>query len=537
MNEQLLTLWSDNLAISLIVWWLLATTLLYFGRKQAHQIFQSSGRALYRSLRLWSFSLAALEKRVYERNKEVLLAQGAEACERSIEREFERVHLIVQRDLGQYPALHRQIKDAIEKVELDYQKAADAAPLPPAWKDVVETITSIPPSGDPAVAKVLQNIKDAVEESHNKTLKAYKQASAQRHKLLGDMRPYWRSMLSTLETVDNKVNAIDERAKAIDAHMAQYRDIRASKDSAASALATSALTQFFISGLVLVIAGLGGLINFQLIALPMSEMVGGTSYIGSMKTSDIAALVIILIEIAMGLFLVESLRITNLFPIIGAMDDRLRKRMVIITFAMLTILATIEASLAYMRDLLALDREALNQTLSGAAATAGAVQAQFRWIPSLGQMVMGFILPFALAFIAIPLESFIHSVRVVLGAVCFALLRALRATVRILGGVLQHLFRICTHVYDVLIVLPLGIERLVKPIFARRREEGVLQEEAAGSEVPWDDAPVQNTEPNLVPKDASETLVRAAKPASKTRSKRNRARASAEELDFAETLV
>ena len=110
---------------------------------------------------------------------------------------------------------------------------------------------------------------------------------------------------------------------------------------------------------MLVIAIFGGLINFQLIAMPMSEMVGGTSYIGPMRTSDIAALVIIMVEIAMGLFLMESLRITHLFPVIGSMDDGMRKRMVVITFAILAILATVEASLAYMRDLLALDREAL----------------------------------------------------------------------------------------------------------------------------------------------------------------------------------
>ncbi len=44
-----------------------------------------------------------------------------------------------------------------------------------------------------------------------------------------------------------------------------------------------------------------------------------------MKTSDIAALVIILIEIAMGLFLLESLRITRLFPIISSMDDQMHR--------------------------------------------------------------------------------------------------------------------------------------------------------------------------------------------------------------------
>jgi hypothetical protein len=176
-----------------------------------------------------------------------------------------------------------------------------------------------------------------------------------------------------------------------------------------------------------------------------------------MKTSDIAALVIIMVEIAMGLFLMESLRITHLFPIIGSMDDKMRKRMLIITFSILAILATVEASLAYMRDLLALDREALTQSLAGASV----VQAEFRWIPSLGQMIMGFILPFALSFVAIPLESFIHSLRTVLGVIAVTILHAIAATARVIGGTTRQISNILIGLYDLFIMLPLGIETLI----------------------------------------------------------------------------
>jgi len=477
VTNDIVNLWSNASTTSILLWLALGVTVLYLGRKQAHQIFSSSGRTVYRTLRMWGFTLGALEKRITQRNREVLLAHGAKQMEKAIERELARVHDIVQRDLSQYPALHRQIRDAIDKIEADYQNAADAAPLPPAWKDVVQTITSLPPSGDPAVNKILQNVKDAVEDSHTKTLKAYKQASAQRHKLLSEMQPYWRKLNTTMEEVDGKVSSIDERAKVIDEQMDQYREIRAGSDTAADSLASSAMTQFFISGLVLVVACLGGLINFQLIAVPMSEMVGGASYIGDMRTSDIAALVIILIEIAMGLFLVESLRITQLFPIISSMDDRMRKRMIWVTFSILSILACIEASLAYMRDLLAQDREALNQALAGSSTANLAIQAQFRWIPSIGQMVMGLMLPFALAFIAIPLESFIFSFRTVLGTLAIFVLRLLRVTVRVLGGVFNHLATICRHLFDLIIVVPLGIERLIKGALANRAEKSTAAED------------------------------------------------------------
>ena len=259
--------------------------------------------------------------------------------------------------------------------------------------------------------------------------------------------------------------------------MESYHAIRAQEDKSIHTLTSSSLTQFFISGLVLMIAIMGGLINFQLIAMPMSEMVGGTSYIGAMKTSDIAALVIILIEIAMGLFLLESLRITSLFPIIGSMDDKMRRRMMVVTFSILAILAGIEASLAYMRDLLALDRETLQQSLTGAST--GLVEAQFRWIPSIGQMVMGFILPFALAFIAIPLESFIHSIRTVMGLVVVFVLRTLKVFIRMIGGIVLHISKIIISLYDLIIMLPLGIERLIQSQLKGSNKEVIAKKAVA----------------------------------------------------------
>merc|ERR1711988_1361577 len=132
---------------------------------------------------------------------------------------------------------------------------------------------------------------------------------------------------------------------------------------------------------------------------------------------------------------------TRLFPVISSMDDRMRRRMMVISLTILCVLAGIEASLAYMRDLLALDREALTQSLTGVTAAAGGVaasHAEFRWIPSIGQMVMGFILPFALAFIAIPLESFIHSLRTVLGLLLVGAIRAVSVAARALGNLLER---------------------------------------------------------------------------------------------------
>ena len=458
MFNEILTVWSSQPGISATIWLAILVFVAYLARNPAHALIRSAGRAIYIACRLFAASLRNLETSLQRRNREVVLALGQEACERAIEREFHRVNAVVTRDLSAYPALHRQISDTIDKIEEDYQAATDAPPLPPAWLQAVDSIASIPRTGDATICNILDNIGKTLENAHQQTQKAYRKSTLGRHKLLGAMRPQWRNLGRSLTRVKDTIDGLEERSLEIDRQMKSYEAIRNGEDTIARTLSSSSLTQFFISTLVLVIAIFGGLINFQLIAMPMSEMVGGTSYIGPMRTSDIAALVIIMVEIAMGLFLMESLRITHLFPVIGSMDDTMRKRMVIITFSILAILATVEASLAYMRDLLALDREALTQSLAGTGVVA---EAEFRWIPSLGQMIMGFILPFALAFVAIPLESFIHSLRTVLVMIALTLLHAVAFSSRLIGGSARQVSAMLVSLYDLFIMLPLGIERLV----------------------------------------------------------------------------
>jgi hypothetical protein len=206
---------------------------------------------------------------------------------------------------------------------------------------------------------------------------------------------------------------------------------------------------------VLLVAIGGAAINFSLIARPMAEMVGGTSFIGVFKTADIAALVIIMVEISMGLFLMESLRITRLFPVIGALPDKMRIRMIWITFSILLLLASIEAGLAYMREVLLQDELATSALLRGAET---AVQNEFIWITTAAQMGMGFILPFALVFVAIPLETFVNSLRTVVGLIGIAVLRVMALLLRVLGNGTRHLGTLMERLYDLPLFVPLWLE-------------------------------------------------------------------------------
>jgi hypothetical protein len=205
----------------------------------------------------------------------------------------------------------------------------------------------------------------------------------------------------------------------------------------------------------------------------MAEMVGGTSFIGVFKTADIAALVIIMVEISMGLFLMESLRITRLFPVISALPDKMRRRMIWITFTILFMLASIEAGLAYMREVLLQDELSTTALLRGGEAT---IQNDFLWITTAAQMGMGFILPFALVFVAIPLETFIHSLRTVVGLAGIGLLRVLSLVLRVLGNAFRHVGTLIEKLYDLPLFVPLWLES--KRIDTARSDAPVQVQEA-----------------------------------------------------------
>jgi hypothetical protein len=424
----------------------LAVLFFYLARTPAHKAIHSLSRLIQDCFRMMADSVLHVEERLEKRNKEVMLTAGAEDAERMIDREFQRVEAVVKRDLNGFPSLHRSLTDLVTHIDEDYRESAQVPQPSPDWVQAVDSLAQLESKGDKWPSNIMAEMHKTAVNQHKRTIEEYRNSVGARHALLEKMRPHWQRVSQTLDQVGKTVTGLHERTSIIDKHMSEYEDIRKKTDKATRRLTSSAMTQFCISAIVLLIAIGGAMINFNLIALPMSEMVGGGSYIGNFKTSDIAALVIILVELAMGLYLLESLRITRLFPIIGQMDDKMRIRMIWVTFSILLVLACVESALAFMRDRIAADMQALRQTLAHAESP----ETINSWIPTIGQMVMGFILPFALTFVAIPLESFVQSSRTVIGTVTAGALRGVAFVLRLLADVAKYAGDFLINLYDLL---------------------------------------------------------------------------------------
>jgi hypothetical protein len=460
-----LLIWPERPLPSLLVLLVIAMPFLYVARDPVHGLIRRLARAVSNPLKLGSRWLSDTSVRLRARNREVLFAHGSREIKLAIEREFERVTTLVQRDLEGYPALQRKLMDEITRIEEDYKRSGEVPPPPPEWVKAIESIAKIKATGDGVVERILSDIRESIEDIYKKVIAEYRGAYQERHHILKGFLPFWRSVSQTLVQVERNITGIQDSAAKIDLNVAKLEGIFARRDQAEHFLTASASTQFFIAGLVMLIAFGGAYVNFKLIALPMSAMVGGGDYITeNLRASEVAALVIILFETLMGLFLMETLRFTNLFPL-GNITEKMRSRLMWASLSILLVLAGVEVALAVMRDLIISADVALKQTLgAGAAAGAAAAPAETGWvarIPTFGQMILGFTLPFALAFVAIPLEYFVNAGRIVLGAALVLAMRGGAFALRLGANLSRETGKLAVIFYDVLIFVPLAIERWV----------------------------------------------------------------------------
>ncbi|MCP4745768.1 MAG: hypothetical protein GY874_06445 [Desulfobacteraceae bacterium] len=468
-NSNILLLITPIPLLSIIIWIILLVLAMYLARKPFHRCMASFSRIIYNAMRMAAISVQQAGRKIEDRNREVLLAAGLEMAERNVEREFERISNAIQRDLSGYPKLQRNLSENLKELEEDYKKCDQIPHSLPDWAKVIDAIAKIKPSGDRVVVNMLDEIHGTLKKQHKAVAERHRKDVHARHGILGRMLPVWHKLHITIDSLEKGIKGLTQRSKKIDHYMESYEKIQSQVDMPERQLASSSLSQFFISSLVLAVAGVGAIINFNLVALPMSEMVGGASYIGELKTSDVAGMFIVCMEIVVGIFLMDALRITRLFTIIGSMDDRKRKIICWVLFMFLTLLAGVESALAFYRDRLASDMEVLRQSLAGI----DTINMPASRIPMIGQMIMGFILPFILTFVAIPFESFLCSSRTLLGILTVWTLRFLTLTLRMAGNISFYIGRLIVNIYDLIIFPGLWIESSVLQKLRNNNESGV----------------------------------------------------------------
>src|SRR3954465_2535604 len=450
--------WPANPAASLFALWVLSQIFLYAARVPMHRALREVGRLLGGVFRIgarWCRGLAGVASR---RDREMIVDMGRGDTEAKIGREFHRIEGAFAKELARYPDLHRKLDDVVTKIDADFQECATAAPAAPGWSDAVAAVAKMPPSGDGVVKKVLEEIHKSAISGEKKALQEFRDATAKKHKILSSMAPAWKEVQKIAADVSRAVSGALEATKRIDGFMTSYEQVRAAEAKAVRALGWNATQLFVVSLLVMAVALGGAFVNFNLIALPMSELVPSGSRIGGMPVATVAALVVVLMEIAAGVFAMEMLGVTSFFPKLELLPKSRRRMILAVALGGLFMLACIEASLAVLREQIVESSSALKASLAGASVVADTATSR---IPVIGQAVLGFILPWILAMVAVPLETMISTGGHIVLCVVAGLLHVGGMLARFLGHACKYLLEAARHVFDIYIVIPMQVQKMI----------------------------------------------------------------------------
>lgn len=464
-----LSAWFDIIPVDALIWLAIAIVLLYGARRTVHGALRSIGNTIYHGLRALSHALLKGAHRLRSRNHAIMLQLASRHKQEQIEREFAQIYQTLSRDLAAYSDINRNLSEQLSQREADYQKMSDAPPTPPEWLAAVDAVARVPRNDAAAVASVLHDIEHTLVKHQRETISEYRRAVMGRQRLLRRILPYWRRLSDSMSAVENKVAELTDRLGTLDQQLSQFSALVRQAEGAARSSGISFASQFFISSIILAIAGLGGFVDFQLAATALTSTMHAGSVIGPWQTSSFIAFVLVTLQLGSGIMIVELLGATRMLTSLGNINDRLRRRLLVAMVTILVALAVVGAGLTYVHETLAAQQIAL--TVAAADTTAAV---SYQWIGAIGQALLAFLLPFALVPSAISLERFVFAGRVVLGSALEHGILAGAIALRLLGSATRDLMTLVAHAYDLLIFLPLTVERWIvgdRPIRLAEQKE------------------------------------------------------------------
>ncbi len=457
---EILTIIPSMPGLSLVILAVLSMVFLYFAREPVHKMIQamSDGSAGgLRKLAEWTKKSAeALE----QKDRKVLLESGVAKMQGEILQEFSRIDMVNTKSLASYPKLQLRLDENISRIERDYEECGQVTPMAPGWSEVIESLGNAQNStNDRIIEKMLGEIHKSAVAGEKKALSEFRDATSKRHKILTTMSPIWKRVEKIGKDINRQVEKVIENGRNVENYMTQYEKISAGDPESVDML-SSKVTKLFIISLIVICVGLvGAFINFNLIALPMSELVPAGVRVAGMAVSEVSALVIVALELVLGIFLFEAMGVTHTFPQIANMTRGKRKIILYGALFGLFFLSSVEASLAVLRENLAEAKTALDLSLAGGVAQI--TESISSNITVIGQALLGFVLPWILAVIAIPLEMFIEASQHAFTRIYTIVITLFCHLASGFAYLIESLFKIISHIFDIYIIVPAKIAEMI----------------------------------------------------------------------------
>lgn len=477
---QPMMLFPDRPVLSYIIIYLGVSFVLWMARDAIHKFMNHLLASIAELKQRMAEDLAAYASRTAVRAKELATEYFLKESERDIEKGHDKLAHRVDKGLSGFPELQSESLAMVNRMNQAFHDSKKPPHLKQhpslQWleKEIREHTDEVGLTSVEAkrVGKALRKI----ESRMGKELKAHgKVQSAEAKKRLAILNKQ-NGALSKLQKLINqlvkRVNHVKSSIVEIDTKIEAYYAFRKDDDKASRAANQSIITRFAIAIFFVLIAVGGATLNFFLIERPLSEIVGGSGLVMGIEVSQMGAMMIIMLEVAAGVLLMEALGLSHLLPAVERWDPDMKKKVAMITGALLLAMAGVEAGLALLREMLVANDQATMNMLIGNEDNTTA-EAFAGWGPMAVQAMMGFVIPLILAFVALPLEILFHVGRIIGQYVWSALMFVLARIVLLASQLLLLVMNVILSFYDLLIFFWVLVEGWVKRFagFIGRRME------------------------------------------------------------------
>lgn len=496
MNGTSLSAWTSPQAmLVLAVAILVGMGLLYLARDRAHQLLRDGTALVTRLSRRIARAGRSGGVSNRRRARRALIQLAREAAERRLSRQTQRLGAALSRDIASFPHLHRQLHEQIRRVDEDYRTTVEAPPTPPEWLEAIETITRLPAREDPSVGRMLEDLRATLDRACHEALLAYRRASHRRHRVLKRMQPLWRRMDRNLASLDHTMRRLQSHTDRLDDQIAEYTRIVTGRDNIVRRLAANLGPRCAMAFLGLAGIGAAAAVSFQLIALPLDAMASGNTTLAGIDFDRVVAGSVLFLLALGGALLLDSLRITQLFPEASWLAPRARRGLTIASATLVGGLLFAIAALAWMRDYLEAVEETAQALADGMLIFDPPV---FQWLPALIHSLIAVGLGGIVAAAALPIDTLIRQGRVLALGAAALLCQGLALIADLVAMVTVQLHRLIAGLYDLVIIIPLAIEAAYRrtrggpsaPTVRRQRQP----ESATAATAPYQAITPQRTE-------------------------------------------
>lgn len=467
MNNQYATPLSGYWWADLLLALLLLLILLYLARQPVHEILHGLGRSAAGLMRAGATVLRSSHRNLARLARLSLMQMAREHQERLARRQLKQLGETLDQALKDWPELRDRIETALRQIESDHQSPPKQPEPPAAWADLLERITGIDDGKDPAVTRAIEAVHESIRQTSRELAEHHFEANREYQQHLEGLRPEWDRIAINSEAAEARLKALSEELQDCRRRIQRFETLQRQRSILSTRLRGWLGIHFVVGLAVGGLAVMVSVVNFHLIALPFQEAIGADSQVGPWRTASVAATTITALQLGLALLISDGLGFTNFFGNLGRFNIAQRRWITGIAGTLLILLCFAEASLAFVRDTMVLEQAWLARELESGVA---AGEPGLRWIPSLAQMLIGFVLPLSFLVMATGLESLLQSGRVVLVSMA-ALIAAVTATLlRLLARLFEQAASLLAYLYDLVIFLPMAVERAFQTWRQRQRE-------------------------------------------------------------------